>query len=115
MGVFCMRPAAVAWCVWTNSNPPSGSAASRARAGYWAVSESRMANPPPDPARCPFCAGSNACAADSGSCWCFALTVPQGLLALVPEAQRNRACICQRCIQSFVADPPGFAARFSRR
>ncbi|HBT57020.1 MAG TPA: hypothetical protein DEA92_07795, partial [Pseudomonas sp.] len=62
-----------------------------------------MANPPPDPARCPFCAGSNACAADSGSCWCFALTVPQGLLALVPEAQRNRACICQRCIQSFVA------------
>ena len=36
-------------------------------------------------------------------------------LALVPEAQRNRACICQRCIQSFVADPPGFAARFSRR
>ncbi|MEL0167942.1 MAG: cysteine-rich CWC family protein [Pseudomonadaceae bacterium] len=64
---------------------------------------------------CPFCGGSNACAADSGACWCFALEVPAALLALVPEAQRNRACVCQRCIRAFQADPQSFAERLSSR
>ncbi|WP_341706020.1 cysteine-rich CWC family protein [Halopseudomonas sp.] len=64
---------------------------------------------------CPFCGGSNACAADSGACWCFSLEVPEALLALVPPAQRNRACICQACIRAFQADPKAFTARRSLR
>ncbi|MAG67181.1 MULTISPECIES: cysteine-rich CWC family protein [Pseudomonas] len=68
-----------------------------------------------DAARCPFCAGANACAAESGSCWCFNLSVPEALLALVPTEQRHRACICQHCVRAFTSDPNGFAGRYRLR
>jgi hypothetical protein len=30
-------------------------------------------------------------------CWCTLVPFSADLLAQVPEAARNRACICQRC------------------
>ena len=68
-----------------------------------------------DAARCPFCAGANACTAETGSCWCFDLLVPEALLALVPGEQRNRACICQNCVRAFISDPDGFTQRYRKR
>ena len=52
-----------------------------------------------DPTRCPLCGDDNTCgvAAGTGQCWCFATSVPPEVLARVPEAQRDRACVCQRC------------------
>jgi hypothetical protein len=51
---------------------------------------------------CPLCGGPNDCrAATSGSfdqpCWCAAVTFDPSALAGVPEAARNRACLCRRC------------------
>ena len=52
-----------------------------------------------DPARCPLCDRPNACAIVSGKgvCWCFAIKIPDALLARVPPDARDRACICERC------------------
>lgn len=54
---------------------------------------------------CPLCGGPNDCApARSGSfetaCWCRNVTIDPDILARVPEAQRNEACICARCAAS---------------
>ena len=68
-----------------------------------------------DAARCPFCAGANACAAETGNCWCFDLSIPEALLALVPSEQRNRACVCQNCVRAFTRDPDGFTERYRKR
>jgi hypothetical protein len=51
---------------------------------------------------CPLCGGPNDCrAAQSGSfdppCWCAEVTVDPAALARMPEAARNRACLCRRC------------------
>jgi hypothetical protein len=51
---------------------------------------------------CPLCGEPNDCrAAMSGSfdqpCWCAEVTVDPAALARVPEAARNRACLCRRC------------------
>lgn len=51
---------------------------------------------------CPLCGGQNACAvARAGSfevdCWCTRATVAPHVLAAVPAALRNRACLCPRC------------------
>jgi prepilin-type processing-associated H-X9-DG protein/prepilin-type N-terminal cleavage/methylation domain-containing protein len=56
--------------------------------------------------QCPLCGGANDCqlcspAAYKGSCWCARLEIPGELLARVPENFRNRACICQKCIEKF--------------
>ncbi len=65
-------------------------------------------NPPQtfDPAICPLCGGPNDCqlctlAAHKCPCWCASLEIPSELLARVPEALRNRACICHKCVASF--------------
>lgn len=52
-----------------------------------------------DPSRCPLCGDSNTCGAESGSgtCWCFSVRVPQEVLDRIPEALRDRACVCERC------------------
>ena len=64
---------------------------------------------PVDPSRCPFCGHDNRCAAASDSpCWCFNTAVPGELLALLPQAQRRKACVCFACIQSFNRDPEAF-------
>ena len=53
--------------------------------------------------RCPLCGTPNECqrctsAAYKGPCWCEPLTIPDELLAQVPEASRNLACICRNCV-----------------
>ncbi|GAA5314988.1 MAG: cysteine-rich CWC family protein [Candidatus Pelagadaptatus aseana] len=64
-----------------------------------------------DQFQCPFCHQSNACGAqDDKPCWCFTLSVPQELLALLPEQARRKACVCQRCVESFNQDPAAFKA-----
>lgn len=40
-------------------------------------------------------------AAFRGRCWCFRVEIPAALLARVPEAWRNRACICRQCVEDF--------------
>jgi prepilin-type N-terminal cleavage/methylation domain-containing protein/prepilin-type processing-associated H-X9-DG protein len=59
-----------------------------------------------NPRQCPLCGGPNDCQlcspdAPKGPCWCTRVEVPDALLARVPEALRNRACICRKCIASF--------------
>ena len=59
-----------------------------------------------NPAACPLCGGANACqlaarVAGKNPCWCAHAEMPAGLLARVPEQLRNRACICQGCMEKF--------------
>jgi len=60
----------------------------------------------PDPAAaslsqdtCPLCGGPNRCglAAGADTCWCFTASIPPAALAQVPEADRDRRCICAAC------------------
>jgi hypothetical protein len=60
-----------------------------------------------DASRCPLCGQDNRCAAEveratgqkQPPCWCAAADLRFGpeLLAKVPPAQRDLACICARC------------------
>jgi len=55
--------------------------------------------------RCPLCGGPNGCApAASGDfatpCWCSEVVIPGERLAAVPEAARDRACLCRRCAEA---------------
>jgi len=64
-----------------------------------------------NPAICPLCGGANECqlcspAAHQGACWCAKMEMPDELLARVPEHLRNRACICRRCVEKFLREPP---------
>ena len=59
-----------------------------------------------NPAQCPLCSGANGCQLCSptphkGACWCARVEIPDALLARVPEPLRNRACICQKCVEKF--------------
>jgi prepilin-type N-terminal cleavage/methylation domain-containing protein/prepilin-type processing-associated H-X9-DG protein len=59
-----------------------------------------------NPACCPLCREANHCqlcspAAYKGRCWCAQEEMPEALLARVPEPSRNRACICQNCVEKF--------------
>jgi hypothetical protein len=69
-----------------------------------------MAADPKPNLRCPMCGGANACApAASGRfdepCWCQGATFSAELLARVPEALRNVACVCAACAQRDLAAP----------
>jgi hypothetical protein len=53
--------------------------------------------------KCPLCGGPNECAAaSSGSfatpCWCAQLTVSADVLARLPAHERDRACLCRKCL-----------------
>ncbi len=57
---------------------------------------------------CPLCGERNNCKqADPTTppkpCWCELLSVPPALLAQIPAEQRQKACICQKCITKFAA------------
>jgi prepilin-type N-terminal cleavage/methylation domain-containing protein/prepilin-type processing-associated H-X9-DG protein len=65
-----------------------------------------------DAGRCPLCGHPNHCQmlhapAEKGGCWCARVEVPHELLARVPVELRNRACICQDCIESFHLEKAG--------
>ncbi|MFZ2302878.1 MAG: cysteine-rich CWC family protein [Gallionella sp.] len=54
---------------------------------------------------CPLCGNPNECAlAQSGNieapCWCHGVEIDPAIIAEVPEAQRNKTCLCQRCATS---------------
>jgi Cysteine-rich CWC len=40
-------------------------------------------------------------------CWCTRVHFSAGLLQQVPEAAKNKACICQRCALNFDAKVKG--------
>lgn len=51
---------------------------------------------------CPLCQGNNHCGVDaSQSCWCMQRTIPKNLLEQVPDLLKNKACICQRCLEQY--------------
>jgi prepilin-type N-terminal cleavage/methylation domain-containing protein/prepilin-type processing-associated H-X9-DG protein len=59
-----------------------------------------------NPDKCPLCGAANECqlcspAAYKGQCWCARVEIPERLLSCVPENFRNRACICQGCVEKF--------------
>lgn len=66
-----------------------------------------------DPHRCPLCGGPNNCAVaidpDAPDCWCSRTRVPDELRAQVPEAARDVACVCARCVAAANQphQPPG--------
>jgi hypothetical protein len=51
---------------------------------------------------CPVCGFSNRCTlADprtaANPCWCFSAKIDPAVLASLPEALRNTACLCPQC------------------
>jgi len=71
-------------------------------------------DPRPLPAfECPLCGGPNGCApAASGSfasgCWCKEVVFSKDALARVPEAARNKACLCRACATGHPDEAPAF-------
>ena len=59
----------------------------------------------PDPTHCPLCGRANLCAMQAerltgvkqGPCWCTQVDFNRAVLARIPEAARDKACICQAC------------------
>ena len=54
-------------------------------------------------ATCPLCGLANECqlataCAYKGECWCVREDFSPGLLARIPDAARNAACVCRRCV-----------------
>ncbi|WP_310614301.1 cysteine-rich CWC family protein [Limnohabitans sp.] len=58
-----------------------------------------------DSCACPLCGQPNQCAMEVGKangqpvakCWCVDVSFSPELLAKVPAAAQNKACICQAC------------------
>jgi hypothetical protein len=48
---------------------------------------------------CPLCGGPNGCglAAGDTTCWCFTASIQPAVLERIPDADRNRSCICATC------------------
>ncbi|MBN1959335.1 MAG: cysteine-rich CWC family protein [Deltaproteobacteria bacterium] len=51
---------------------------------------------------CPLYGGPNHCGKADGksSCWCFNTSIPQEVLARVPDAARGVTCICEACAKN---------------
>jgi len=55
---------------------------------------------------CPLCGKPNHCVMGSGChdpatpCWCASESFPQSLLNNIPAPAKNRACICNSCLQT---------------
>jgi|TARA_R110002124_G_scaffold201501_1_gene368025 hypothetical protein len=63
-------------------------------------------------ALCPLCGETNACGVRSAQvCWCASATIPADLTALVPDAAKQNACICQACVRLYSQNPTVFKAR----
>jgi hypothetical protein len=57
---------------------------------------------------CPVCGEPNGCgiAAGATTCWCFTASIPASALERVPEAARDRSCLCAACAGQTAATPP---------
>jgi len=56
------------------------------------------------PNRCPLCGQANSCsqvdpARAAQSCWYFSAAVDSQALAQLPDALKDRTCLCPRCAQ----------------
>jgi hypothetical protein len=52
------------------------------------------------PSECPLCGLNNQCGMVAGSpdpCWCSGVTIGAEILARIPEALKNRTCLCPSC------------------
>lgn len=58
---------------------------------------------------CPLCGALNQCQSEIAQecraehCWCYAQSFPAELLAQLPEGERGQRCICQGCLETFLA------------
>jgi prepilin-type processing-associated H-X9-DG protein/prepilin-type N-terminal cleavage/methylation domain-containing protein len=73
-----------------------------------------------DPSCCPLCGKPNDCqlcspATHKGPCWCASVEIPESLLARVPEAQRNRACVCRNCVAHFQLEQESTSPKAAHR
>lgn len=54
---------------------------------------------------CPICGEDSRCGMEAGKpideCWCSKRSFPPEINTLVPEALRERACICEACLERF--------------
>ncbi|MBD7938288.1 cysteine-rich CWC family protein [Cytobacillus sp. Sa5YUA1] len=55
--------------------------------------------------QCPVCGEQNNCGLEENKlkdCWCFHIgDVPQTLLDLIPQENRGKSCVCERCIRKY--------------
>jgi hypothetical protein len=66
-------------------------------------------NPPEvmaDPGQCPLCGQANDCqlcttGTYKGPCWCAKVSIPEELLAQIPDERRNQACLCRACVMNY--------------
>jgi len=66
-----------------------------------------------NPNICFFCQQDNHCNIDNASaCWCNNVTIPAELIHLLPSEAVNQSCICNACIDQFIADKNTFIAPF---
>lgn len=49
---------------------------------------------------CPICGKDNNCKHNK-DCWCTKVTVPKGLIDLIPKEKRGTACVCKECIDKY--------------
>jgi hypothetical protein len=64
-----------------------------------------------DPCACPLCGQPNQCAMETAKrtgqavapCWCVNVSFSAEVLARVPQAAQNKACICEACARGNAA------------
>lgn len=62
--------------------------------------------------RCPLCGAENDCAvvrcgtATCADCWCAGITIADDVLARIPAAARDKACLCRRCATGLSSPNP---------
>lgn len=60
-----------------------------------------------DRGKCPLCGGPNQCAlaADPAAtqCWCDTVVFPAELLAKIPLEAVRKTCVCQKCLEEYLA------------
>lgn len=58
-----------------------------------------------EPHRCPLCNEPNHCKANSDEpCWCSTVTIPQELRDRIPASYKGKACICRKCVESYLEE-----------
>ena len=59
-----------------------------------------------DPAICPICGQPNGCRLAAAipapePCWCTKIQISEKVLRRVPEAAKDRACVCRPCVEKY--------------
>jgi hypothetical protein len=68
-----------------------------------------------DRGKCPLCGEPNQCAlaADPAAteCWCDTVVFPAELLAKIPGEAVRKTCVCQSCLEAYLASSKASQAR----